>query len=60
MDKSLAIGSPLCSAIACALTKAIGKPVTIDLITSFKDGKSIQITYRILEPVDSEDRKEPF
>jgi len=42
------IGCPLCSAIACALTKATGKPITIEMIQPSEDGKIIEATYRIL------------
>jgi len=42
------IGSPLCSAIACALTKATGEPVTIENIQPSEDGKTIEVTYRIV------------
>jgi len=42
------IGCPLCSAIACALTKATGKPITIEMIQTSEDDKIIEATYRIL------------
>jgi hypothetical protein len=48
------IGCPLCSAIACALTKAIGKPITIENIQSSQDGKIIEATYRILGKIETE------
>ena len=42
------IGCPLCSAIACALTKATGKPITIEKIETSEDGKTIEATFRVL------------
>jgi len=41
------IGSPLSSAIACALAKVTGKPLIIDDIQSYKDGNIIEVTYKI-------------
>jgi hypothetical protein len=49
-----AIGCPLSSAIACALTRATGKPITIQNIQTFEDGKVIQTTYQILEKIETE------
>jgi len=43
------IGCPLCSSIACALTRATGKPVTIEKNQLSQDGKTIEAYYRILE-----------
>ena len=43
------IGCPLCSAIACALAKATGKPITIEKEEQSPDGKTTKIQYRILE-----------
>jgi hypothetical protein len=43
------IGCPLCSAIACALTKATGKPIVMERIQTSEDGKIIEATYRVLE-----------
>jgi len=43
------IGCPLSSAIACALTKATGKPVTIEAQKISKDGRTIEIEYRLIE-----------
>ncbi len=42
------IGSPLCSAIACALTKATGEPIAIEKIQRSDDGRIIEATYRIV------------
>ena len=42
------IGCPLSSAIACALTKATGKPVTIENMQQSEEGKILEATYRIL------------
>jgi len=44
----LAFGSPLGSAIACALAKATGKPVVIDEQQNSPDGKNAIIDYRIM------------
>jgi uncharacterized protein YuzE len=44
-----AVGCPLSSAIACALAKATGKPVTIEKEELSEDGKTTKIQYRILE-----------
>lgn len=43
------IGHPLLSAIACAIAKASGKPVTIERIQSSEDGRTTQAYYRIIE-----------
>ena len=43
------IGCPLCSAIACALAKATGKPVTIEKEELSEDGKTTKIQYKVLE-----------
>lgn len=43
------IGCPICSAIACAIAKASGKPVTIEKTKSTEDAKVIEAYYRILE-----------
>ena len=48
------IGCPLSSAIACALTKATGKPITIENIQPSEDGKIIEATYRILGKIETE------
>jgi hypothetical protein len=47
------IGCPLLSAIACALTKATGKPIVIESIQSYKDGENIEATYRILGEIET-------
>ena len=44
-----AIGCPICSALACALTKATGKPIAIEAITPTEYGEIIAATYRVLE-----------
>ena len=48
------IGCPVCSAIACALTKATGKPIIIDNTGISEDGKTIKTTYHVLgtEPTE--------
>jgi hypothetical protein len=43
------IGCPLCSAIACAIAKASGKPVTIEETKIDEDGKTIETSYSLLE-----------
>jgi hypothetical protein len=43
------IGSPVCSAIAIALTRATGKPVRITNTKSSEDGNTIEATYMIIE-----------
>jgi hypothetical protein len=43
------LGSPLSSAIACALTKATGNPIIIEQQQTSKDGRDVIIEYRILE-----------
>jgi len=43
------IGCPLCSSIAIALTRATGKPVTIEKTEISGDGKTIEAYYRIIE-----------
>lgn len=48
------IGCPLSSAIACALTKATGKPITIQNIQTSEDGKNIEATYQILGKIETE------
>jgi len=43
------LGCPLCSSIACALTRATGKPIIIEKNQLSKDGKTIEAYYKILE-----------
>jgi len=43
------IGCPLCSAVACALAKATGKPIEIEKEEQSQDGKTTKIQYQILE-----------
>jgi len=43
------IGCPLCSAIACILAKATGKPIRIKKEEQGQEGKSTKIQYEILE-----------
>jgi hypothetical protein len=42
------IGSPIYSAIACAITKATGKPVTIEKTEVSEDGETIDVKFRIM------------
>ena len=44
-----AMGCPLCSAVACALAKATGKPISIEKEEQSRDGKTTKIQYHILE-----------
>jgi hypothetical protein len=46
---SVSIVSPICSAIAIALTKASGKPVKIADIKSSDDGNIVEATYEVIE-----------
>jgi hypothetical protein len=50
------IGCPICSAIACALTKTTGEPVMIEEIRSSQDGKIIEATYRTASPIEFQER----
>ena len=43
------IGCPVCSAIACAIAKASGKPVIIEKTQDSADGRIIEVHYRIIE-----------
>lgn len=43
------LGCPLCSAIACALAKATGKPVTIEKDQTSEDDTITNVEYRLLE-----------
>jgi hypothetical protein len=43
------LGCPLSSAIACALAKATGKPVTIKKQQINEENKTIEIEYQIIE-----------
>lgn len=55
-----AIGCPICSAIACALAKASGKPIFIEMVRMSDDGKIIEANFRLLEPIESEEPTEPL
>jgi len=46
---SNSLGCPLCSAIACALAKATGKPVIIEKEETSEDDQTIDVEYRLLE-----------
>jgi uncharacterized membrane protein len=43
------IGCPLCSAVACALAKATGKPIVVDKEEQSQGGKTTRIRYHTLE-----------
>jgi hypothetical protein len=42
-------GCPLCSSIACALSRALGKPITIEKTEVSPDGDVIEAYYRVME-----------
>jgi hypothetical protein len=44
-----AVGSPFSSALACALAKATGKPLTIEEEEQSQDGETTTIQYRLME-----------
>ena len=48
------IGCPISSAIACALTKVTGKPITIENIRQSEDGRNIETTYQILGNIEND------
>jgi hypothetical protein len=50
------LGSPLSSAIACALAKATGKPIIIEKQQTSEDGRDLTIEYRM---IDEEAQTEP-
>jgi len=43
------IGCPLCSSIACALTRVTGKPIIIEKASLSTDDYTIEASYRIIE-----------
>jgi hypothetical protein len=43
------VGCPLCSSIACALSRTTGKPIIIEKTECSENGKTIRLQYRILE-----------
>jgi hypothetical protein len=49
-------GCSLCSAIACAIAKATGKPVIIENTQLSKEGKTIEGTYRILKTAELQEQ----
>jgi len=52
------IGCPLCSAIACALTKVTGEPIIIERFQTSEDGEIIETTYRVLETTELQEQAE--
>jgi hypothetical protein len=42
-------GCPLCSSIACAITRTTGKPILIERTVHSTDGRTLQIFLKILE-----------
>ena len=47
-EATASIGCPICSAIACAIAKAAGKPVMIENHQTSEDGRTITTEYRLL------------
>jgi hypothetical protein len=45
----MSVGCPLSSALACALAKATGKPITIEKEEQSEDGKTTTVQYHMLE-----------
>ena len=52
------IGCPLCSAIACALTKATGEPIVMERFQTSEDGEIIETTYQVLETTEPQEQAE--
>lgn len=48
------LGCPLCSAIACAITKATGYPVILQGGQTTEDGQTIYMEYHILQKAEKE------
>lgn len=48
-------GCPLCSSIACALTRSTGKPIIIERIEPSTHGEVVEAYYRILGTISSMD-----
>ena len=46
---SCSLGCPICSAMACVLTTATGKPVSFEEDKYSPDGRTLESSYRILE-----------
>lgn len=46
---TVSMGYPICSAIACAITKAAGKPVVIERSQKSEDNHTINVEFRLLE-----------
>jgi len=42
-------GCPLCSSIACALTRTTGKPIQVEKTAHSPDGKGLRILFKVLE-----------
>lgn len=47
-NKCRSYACPLCSSIACALTRVTGKPVTINNISIFTDNNTMQVDFQVL------------
>lgn len=43
------LGCPLASAVACAIAKATGKPVSIQKISTSPDGRTVEVSYKLVE-----------
>ena len=49
LQNASSLGCPICSSIACILTRVTGKPITIESNNQSADGKTIETYYRIVE-----------
>jgi uncharacterized membrane protein YiaA len=47
-EVGVSLGCPICSAIACAIAKASGRPVVIERDQTSEDGQTLTIEYRLL------------
>lgn len=55
-NKCTSFACPLCSSIACALTRVTKKPVTINNISIFTDNNTMQIDYQVLGTLEKVSR----
>jgi hypothetical protein len=53
------ISSPISSAIACALAKVTGRPITIEEIQFSDDGETVQAIYSVHQPTEGRKALEP-
>ncbi|MBN2260326.1 MAG: hypothetical protein JW702_07260 [Clostridiales bacterium] len=54
------LGCPLCSALACILTKTIQKPLVLEKIQVLQNGNKIDLFYRTLEKSETVRKRSPF